>query len=68
MPDAQGRIKGISLTGKAGEQLERMKNNSGSCPFCHRPNAGELCDDDHCREPGGPLSEFTQRLGGAVGC
>ena len=20
------------------------------CPFCGRPDAGLLCDDDHCRE------------------
>lgn len=29
----------------------------GSCPYCFRPGGGEICDDDHCRDPRGPLGE-----------
>jgi hypothetical protein len=30
----------------------RREQIEGTCPFCSKPNAGELCDDDHCRELG----------------
>ena len=29
---------------------KRDEHAEGTCPFCSKPDAGTMCDDDHCRE------------------
>lgn len=43
MPDAAGNIKGIALSGKAGETLERIKREAQ--PYCAYPHCD--CEGHH---------------------
>jgi hypothetical protein len=58
MPDAGGNIKGIALTGKAGETLERIKQAAQYCPdrpecqTCPAADEDDVCLCRHCGDTG----------------
>ena len=54
MPDAAGNIKGIALSGKAGEVLDRIKQSERrsqrQCEWCEEPATHEIAGMYACQD------------------